>query len=129
MGKCLLLRSIRKEKKKGCFIHPNLWHKLSGRTLSHSGSKGNLFLAAPVPVEKIREELAGKSEFVAVIFDEKEGIVTLRRNERKTYTLTREVFSSVPRSLFLQASTYVGLSSGTPERAGLRFLAGITCEK
>jgi VWFA-related protein len=58
-----------------------------------AGRKGNLCLAAQVPVEKIREVLAGKSEFVAVIFDEKENIVTLRRNEKKTYTLTGKLFS------------------------------------
>ncbi|MFZ2053403.1 MAG: VWA domain-containing protein [Candidatus Aminicenantales bacterium] len=58
-----------------------------------AGNKGNLCLAAAVPVEKIREVLAGKSEFIAVIFDEDENIVTLRRNEKKTYTLTGELFS------------------------------------
>ena len=30
---------------------------------------------------------------MAVIFDEKENIVTLRRNEKKTYTLTGKLFS------------------------------------
>jgi len=58
-----------------------------------AGSKGNLCLSAKIPVEKIREVLAGKSEFVAVIFDDKETIVTLSRNEKKTYTLTGELFS------------------------------------
>jgi hypothetical protein len=58
-----------------------------------AGSKGNLCLVAEVPVEKIREVLAGKSEFVAVIFDDQENIVTLKRNEKKTYTLTGESFS------------------------------------
>ncbi|MBP1766223.1 MAG: hypothetical protein H6P98_338, partial [Candidatus Aminicenantes bacterium] len=57
------------------------------------GAKGNLCLAAKIPVEKIREVLTGKSEFVAVIFDDKENIVTLRRNEKKTFTLTGELFS------------------------------------
>jgi len=57
------------------------------------GAKGNLCLAAQIPVEKIREVLAGKSEFVAVVFDDKENIVTLSRNEKKTYTLTGELFS------------------------------------
>ncbi|MFZ2053406.1 MAG: VWA domain-containing protein [Candidatus Aminicenantales bacterium] len=57
------------------------------------GSKGNLCLAAKIPVEKIREVLAGKSEFVVVIFDDKENIVTLSRNEKKTYTLTGDLFS------------------------------------
>jgi len=58
-----------------------------------AGAKGNLCLAAKIPVDKIRDVLAGKSEFVAVIFDDKENIVTLRRNEKKTYTLTGEFFS------------------------------------
>jgi VWFA-related protein len=58
-----------------------------------AGSKGNLCLAAEIAVEKIREVLAGKSEFVAVIFDDKENIVTLSRNEKKTYALTGELFS------------------------------------
>jgi VWFA-related protein len=56
-------------------------------------SNGNLCLAAQVPVEKIQEVLAGKSEFVAVIFDDKGNIVTLRRNEKETYCLTGETFS------------------------------------
>ena len=56
-------------------------------------AEGNLCLTAEVPIEKIREVLAGKSEFVAVIFDDKENIVTLRRNEKQTYTLTGELFS------------------------------------
>ena len=57
------------------------------------GSKGNLCLAAKIEVEKIREVLAGKSEFVAAIFDNKENIVLLKRNEKKTYTLTGELFT------------------------------------
>ena len=56
-------------------------------------AKGNLCLAAKIPVEKIRDVLAGKSEFVAVIFDDKENIVILNRNEKKTYTLTGELFA------------------------------------
>jgi VWFA-related protein len=58
-----------------------------------AGSKGNLCLSARIPVEKIREVLAGKSEFVAVIFDDKGDIVSLRRNEKNTYTLTGELFT------------------------------------
>ena len=50
-------------------------------------------LTAKIPVEKIRDVLAGKSEFVAVIFDDKENIVILCRNEKKTYTLTGELFA------------------------------------
>lgn len=56
-------------------------------------SRGNLCLEAKIPVEKIRNVLAGKSEFVAIIFDDKGNIVTLRRNEKKTYTLTGEHFT------------------------------------
>jgi VWFA-related protein len=58
-----------------------------------AGSKGNLCLSAKIPVEKIRGVLAGKAEFVAVIFDDKETIVTLSRNEKKIYALTGELFS------------------------------------
>jgi VWFA-related protein len=57
------------------------------------GGEGDLCLAAEVQVEKIREVLAGKSEFVAVIFDDQENIVALKRNEKKTYTLEDEFFS------------------------------------
>jgi VWFA-related protein len=57
------------------------------------GAKTNLCLAAQVPVEKIRDVLAGRSEFVMVIFDDKENIVTLKRNEKETATLTGENFS------------------------------------
>ncbi len=58
-----------------------------------AGSEGDLCLAAKIEVEKIREVLAGKSEFVAVIFDDKENIVSLKRNEKTTYTLTGELFT------------------------------------
>jgi hypothetical protein len=58
-----------------------------------AGSKGNLCLSANIPGVKIRDVLAGKSEFVAVIFDDKENIVTLSRNEKKTFALTGELFS------------------------------------
>jgi hypothetical protein len=58
-----------------------------------AGTKGNLCLAAKIPIEKIRDVLAGKSEFVVVIFDEKENIVILGRNEKQTYTLTGELFN------------------------------------
>ena len=57
------------------------------------GAGENLCLAAEVPVEKIREVLAGKSEFVTVIFDDKENIVVLKRNEKNSYAVTGEVFS------------------------------------
>jgi VWFA-related protein len=58
-----------------------------------AGSKGNLCLAAKIEVEKIREVLAGKSEFVAVFFDDQENIVLLERNEKESYTLTGELFT------------------------------------
>ncbi len=58
-----------------------------------AGSKGNLCLTAKIAIEKIREVLAGKSEFVAVIFDDKENIVSLKRNEKTTFTLTGELFT------------------------------------
>jgi len=56
-------------------------------------SKGNLRLEGTIPIEKIRDVLAGKSEFVAIIFDDNGNIVTLRRNEKETYTLTSESFT------------------------------------
>ena len=56
-------------------------------------AEGNLCLAAEVPIDKIRDVLAGRSEFVVVVFDDKENIVTLRRNEKKTFMLTGELFS------------------------------------
>jgi VWFA-related protein len=53
-------------------------------------SKKNLCLAAAVSVDKIREVLAGKSEFVVVIFDQNDNIVTLKRNEKETYSFDKE---------------------------------------
>ncbi|MBP1766222.1 MAG: hypothetical protein H6P98_337 [Candidatus Aminicenantes bacterium] len=58
-----------------------------------AGAKGNLCLAAQVPVDQIGDVLAGRSEFVMVIFDDKENIVTLKRNEKETAALTGERFS------------------------------------
>jgi VWFA-related protein len=58
-----------------------------------AGAKGNLCLAASIPVEKIRDVLAGRSEFVMLIFDDEENIETLRRTEKETATLTGERFS------------------------------------
>ena len=58
-----------------------------------AGSKDNLCLSAKISVEKIGEVLAGKSEFVAVIFDDKENIVSLKRNEKTTSVLTGELFT------------------------------------
>ncbi|MDH4271289.1 MAG: VWA domain-containing protein [Candidatus Aminicenantes bacterium] len=57
------------------------------------GGKGNLCLAADVPLEKIQEILTGKSEFVAVIFDDKENISALKRNEREGSALMGKWFS------------------------------------
>ncbi len=61
--------------------------------LNPGDGRGNLYLAARVPVEEIREVLEGKAEFIAVIFDEKDNIVILKRNEKETYSLTGETFS------------------------------------
>jgi len=58
-----------------------------------AGAKGNLCLTAQVPVDKIRDVLAGKSEFVVVIFDDQEDIVTLKRNVKETANLVGESFS------------------------------------
>jgi hypothetical protein len=57
------------------------------------GGKGNLCLTAEISTEKIQDVLTGKSEFIAVIFDDKENIVTLKRNEKETFTLTGKRFS------------------------------------
>jgi hypothetical protein len=55
--------------------------------------KGNLCLAADIPVEKIRDLLSGKVEVIGVIFDEKENVVTLKRDEREATDLSAERFS------------------------------------
>jgi len=55
--------------------------------------KGNLCLAAEVPLEKIREVLAGNAEFVGVIFDDKQNIAALKRNEWDGSALTGKSFS------------------------------------
>lgn len=54
--------------------------------------KANLCLAAHIPLEEIRDLLSGKVEVIAVIFDEKENIVALKRNERKGSELSGEHF-------------------------------------
>ena len=69
------------------------------------GSEGNLCLAAEIPLEKIQSVLAGKSEFIAVIFDEKENIVTLKRNAREATDLSGEHFQ-FSASFFLPQGTY-----------------------
>ena len=69
------------------------------------GSKGNLCLAAEIPLEKIQSVLAGKSEFIAVIFDEKENVVTLKRNAREATDLSGEHFQ-FSASFFLPQGTY-----------------------
>lgn len=55
--------------------------------------KGNLCLAAEIPLEEIRDVLSEKSEFVVVIFDEKGNIVAFKRKEREGSTLTGRAFS------------------------------------
>jgi len=57
------------------------------------GDKGNLYLAAEIPLEEIRDVLSEKSEFVAVIFDEKGNIVAFKRKEREGSILTGRAFS------------------------------------
>jgi len=56
------------------------------------GARGNLGLASEIPLLKMRDVLAGRSEFIVVIFDEKENIVTLKRSEEKALTLRLERF-------------------------------------
>jgi hypothetical protein len=58
-----------------------------------AGAKGNLCLTAQIPVDKIRDGLAGKSEFMMVIFDDQEDIVILKRNLKETATRAGESFS------------------------------------
>ncbi|MEW5901377.1 MAG: VWA domain-containing protein, partial [Acidobacteriota bacterium] len=58
-----------------------------------AGGKGNLCLAAEIPVVEIREILKGKAEIIGVVFDEKENIVALKRNEKETSALAGERFS------------------------------------
>jgi len=55
--------------------------------------KGNLCLAAEIPLEEIRDVLSEKSEFVIVIFDEKGNIVAFKRKERESSTLIGRAFS------------------------------------
>ena len=57
------------------------------------GAKGNLCMEAGVPVEKIRDLLSGKVEIIGVIFDEKENVVTLKRDEREATDLSGERFT------------------------------------
>lgn len=57
------------------------------------GGKGNLCLEADVPLEEIQDVLAGKAEFIGVIFDEKENIAALKRDEWEGAALTGKRFS------------------------------------
>jgi len=57
--------------------------------------KGNLCLAAEVPLNKIQEILAGKVEIISIVFDEKENIVTLKREQRRKTEFAGENFSYV----------------------------------
>jgi len=57
--------------------------------------KGNLCLAAEVPLNKIQEILAGKVEIISIVFDEKENIVTLKREQRRKTEFPEENFSYV----------------------------------
>jgi len=58
-----------------------------------SEGKADLCLAADIPVEKIRDLLSGKVEVIGVIFDERQNIVTLKRNERDATDLSGERFT------------------------------------
>lgn len=57
------------------------------------GGKANLCLTADMPLEKIKDLMSGKVEVVGIIFDEKENIVTLKRNEREATDLSGERFT------------------------------------
>jgi len=54
------------------------------------GAKGNLCLAAQVPLEKIREIMTGFVEMITVIFDEKEDIAAFKKSQRKVSALSGE---------------------------------------
>ena len=57
--------------------------------------KGNLCLAAEIPLDKIQEILAGKIEIISVVFDEKENIVTLKREQRRKTEFAGDNFSYI----------------------------------
>ena len=57
--------------------------------------KVNLCLAAKIPLDKIQEILAGKVEIISVVFDEKENIVALKREQQRKTELAGENFSYV----------------------------------
>jgi VWFA-related protein len=57
--------------------------------------KGNLCLAAEIPLDKIQEILAGKIEIISFVFDEKENIVALKREQRRKTEFAGENFSYV----------------------------------
>ena len=51
------------------------------------GAKGNLCLAAQVPLDRIREIMTGPVEMITVIFDEKEDIAALKKSQVKVSAL------------------------------------------
>jgi VWFA-related protein len=54
------------------------------------GAKGNLCLAAQVPLEKIREVMTGSVEMITVMFDEEGDIAAFNRNQKKVSALSGE---------------------------------------
>jgi hypothetical protein len=52
-------------------------------------------LAAEIPLDKIQEILAGKIEIISVVFDEKENIVTLKREQRRKTEFAGDNFSYI----------------------------------
>jgi VWFA-related protein len=56
-------------------------------------AKGNLCLAARVPLDKIREIMTGSVEMITVIFDEKEDIAAFKKNRVKVSELKGESVS------------------------------------
>jgi len=55
--------------------------------------KGNLCLAVEIPLDKIQEILTGKVEIISIVFDEKENIVTLKREQRRKIEFAGDNFS------------------------------------
>jgi VWFA-related protein len=57
------------------------------------GAKGNLCLAARVPVENVREVMTGLVEMITVMFDEREDIAAFKKSQVKVSNLTGEQVS------------------------------------
>jgi hypothetical protein len=57
------------------------------------GAKGNLCLAAQVPLEKVREIMMGPVEMITVIFDAKEDIAAFKKSQVKVSSLEGESVS------------------------------------